>query len=45
LSLVELDRSGIGEAARQLMVNVFRVLPGESELVQQYRRKLAMLLF
>ena len=45
LSLVELDRAGTGEAARQLMVNVFRVLPGESELVQQYRRKLAMLLF
>jgi putative thioredoxin len=45
LLLVELDRSGTGEAARQLMVNVFRVLPGESELVQQYRRKLAMLLF
>jgi putative thioredoxin len=45
LLLVELDRAGTGEAARQLMVNVFRVLPGESELVQQYRRKLAMLLF
>ena len=29
LSLVEQDRAGSGEAARQLMVNVFRVLPGD----------------
>jgi putative thioredoxin len=45
LSLVGQDRDGIGESARQLMVNIFRVLPGDSELVQHYRRKLAMLLF
>jgi len=45
LTLVELDRHGVGEKARQLMVDIFRVLPGDSELVRDYRRKLAMLLF
>ncbi|MCL4205836.1 MAG: tetratricopeptide repeat protein [Pirellulaceae bacterium] len=45
LSLVAQGRDGIGESARQLMVNIFRVLPGDSELVQHYRRKLAILLF
>ena len=45
LSLVERDRHGIGERARQVMVDVFRVLPDDSELVPDYRRKLAMLLY
>lgn len=45
LALVEQDRHGVGEQARQTMVDVFRVLPGDSELVPVYRRKLAMLLY
>jgi putative thioredoxin len=45
LSLVEQDRHGVGEQARQVMVDVFRVLPEGSELVHDYRRKLAMLLY
>jgi thioredoxin-like negative regulator of GroEL len=44
LSLVEQDRHGVGEWARQVMVNIFRVLPAGSELVHDYRRNLAMLL-
>ena len=45
LSLVEQDRRGVGEQARQTMVDIFRVLPEGSELVNRYRRKLAMLLY
>ncbi len=45
LSLVEQDRHGVGERARQAMVDIFRVLPEGSELVHDYRRKLAMLLY
>jgi putative thioredoxin len=45
LALVERDRHGIGERARQVMVDIFRVLPEESELAPEYRRKLAMLLY
>jgi putative thioredoxin len=45
LDLVERDRHGVGERARQVMVDIFRVLPHDSELVPEYRRKLAMLLY
>jgi putative thioredoxin len=45
LALVERDRYGVGERARQAMVDIFRVLPEGSELVHDYRRKLAMLLY
>ena len=45
LTLVEQDRHGVGERARQVMVDIFRVLPEGSELVHEYRRKLAMLLY
>lgn len=45
LSLVEQDRHGVGERARQAMVDIFRVLPEGSELVHGYRRKLATLLY
>lgn len=45
LSLVERDRHGVGERARQAMVDIFRVLPEGSELIHDYRRKLAMLLY
>lgn len=45
LALVEQDRHGVGEQARKTMIDVFRVLPEDSELVPGYRRKLAMLLY
>jgi len=45
LSLVERDRHGVGELARKMMLDVFRVLPDDSELVQQYRRKLSTVLY
>ncbi len=41
LELVQKDRKGIGEEARQVMVDIFRVLPGDSDLVSTYRRKLS----
>lgn len=45
LGLVEQDRHGAGERARELMVEAFRVLPEDSELTGEYRRRLSMLLF
>lgn len=45
LKIVPRDRSGAGERARQLMVDIFRVLPADSELVREYRRKLASALY
>jgi putative thioredoxin len=45
LQLVERDRQQTGEQARALMVEVFHALPADSELVNEYRRKLSMLLF
>jgi len=45
LSLVALDRKLTGEKARALMVDVFRVLPEDSELTRDYRRKLSMALY
>ena len=44
LSLVQRDRNGVGEPARQLMIDIFRVVD-ESELVSEYRRKLSMALY
>ena len=45
LQLVEKDKRGVGDQARQLMIEVFRVLPDDSELISNYRRKLSVLLF
>jgi putative thioredoxin len=45
LSLVERDRHGVGETARQLMLDIFRVLPADSELVREYRRQLSTALY
>ena len=45
LGLVEKDKRGVGDQARQLMIEVFRVLPDDSELTSNYRRKLSMLLY
>ena len=45
LALVEEDRNNTGEKARELMVEIFQALPADSELVNDYRRKLSMLLY
>lgn len=45
LKIVPRDRAGAGERARQWMVDIFRVLPADSELVREYRRKLASALY
>ncbi len=45
LAIVERDRKGAGDAARQVMIDIFRVLPNDSELTTTYRRKLSTALY
>ncbi|PQO43439.1 tetratricopeptide repeat protein [Blastopirellula marina] len=45
LEVVRKDRAGQGETARQLMVDVFRQLGDDDDLVSDYRRKLATALY
>lgn len=45
LELVQFDRRGLGEPARELMVELFRVLGPDSELTTTYRRKLSSALY
>jgi len=45
LQLVQFDRHGLGEQARELMVELFRVLGPESELTSTYRRRLSSALY
>ena len=45
LSLVTRDRKGVGERARQLMVEIFQALPNDSELTSRYRRQLSLALY
>jgi putative thioredoxin len=44
LELVEGDRKGVGEKARQTMIAIFQLLPPDSELVAEYQRQLSMAL-
>jgi putative thioredoxin len=44
LELVEQDRKGIGEKARQTMVAIFQLLPPDSEVVAEYQRQLSLVL-
>jgi putative thioredoxin len=45
LQLVVADRRATGEKARELMVEIFRVLPEDSEITSNYRRQLALALY
>jgi putative thioredoxin len=45
LKIVIADRQGLGEEARKLMVDVFRLLPEDSDLTTTYRRKLSAALY
>jgi putative thioredoxin len=44
LELVERDRKGVGEQARKMMLAIFRLL-GDADIVSDYQRKLAAVLF
>ena len=44
LELVERDRKGVGEAARQMMVAIFQILPPGDELATEYQRQLSLVL-
>jgi putative thioredoxin len=44
LELVERDRKGVGEKARQTMIAIFQLLPPGSDLVAEYQRQLSMAL-
>lgn len=45
LALIQEDRRGVGEEARLWMIDVFRTLPPDSDLLREYRRKLASALY
>jgi putative thioredoxin len=44
LDLVERDRKGLGEQARQTMVAIFQLLPPGDELATEYQRQLSLVL-
>jgi putative thioredoxin len=44
LNLVERDRKGVGEPARKTMLAIFQLLPDDSALVGDYRRRLSFVL-
>jgi len=45
LELVEQDRKAVGKSARQIMLDIFQVLPEGSELTTEYRRRLSTALY
>jgi len=45
LELVREHKQQFGEPARKIMVDIFRLLPNDSELTSTYRRKLAAALY
>ena len=45
LSVVQADRINFGDAARTIMVDIFHLLPDDSELTREYRRKLSSALY
>ena len=45
LELVRDHKQQFGEPARKIMVDIFQLLPNDSELTSTYRRKLATALF
>ncbi len=45
LSVVERNKAEMRDKARELMVDIFRVLPDDSELTGEYRRKLSMAMY
>lgn len=45
LILIQTDKAQFGETSKEAMVNIFHLLPADSELVGTYRRKLAAALY
>ncbi|MCA9246177.1 MAG: tetratricopeptide repeat protein [Planctomycetales bacterium] len=45
LAIVEQDRHGVGEKAKERMVEIFRLLPEDSPLTTTYRRRLSSALY
>ena len=45
LRLVEHDKMGLGQPAKEMMVNLFQVLGHSSDIVKNYRRRLSSLLY
>jgi putative thioredoxin len=45
LNVIAKQKSGVGERAREIMVDIFRTLPDDSELTSTYRRRLASVLY
>ena len=45
LAVVERDKNDLGDSARQVMIDIFRVLPDDSKLTTTYRRKLSTALY
>lgn len=45
LNVVQSDRAKHGDRARQIMVGIFNLLPDDSELTHDYRRKLSAALY
>jgi putative thioredoxin len=45
LKLIQADKAQFGESAKEAMVNIFHLLPADSDLVGTYRRKLAAALY
>jgi len=45
LKLVQLDRRGLGEPARQLMIQLFQIVGSDHDLTSTYRRRLSSALY
>ena len=45
LDIYAQDKQGIGKQAHHFLLTAFKALPDDNELVHQYRRKLAMLMY
>jgi putative thioredoxin len=45
LAVLQADRAQHGDRARQIMLGVFNMLPPDSDLTREYRRKLSMALY
>ena len=45
LGVVEKNKQQFGDPARRIMVDIFHVLPNDSELTRSYRRRLSTLLY
>ena len=45
LTLVQRDKKGVGQQARELMIQIFQALPSDSDLATSYRRKLSQAMY